>query len=175
MKIDTPIIETATLGDALFLARLSEKTFRGAFAKLNRKEDFENYVADSFTENKIKSEILDRDTIFFIARLKDQLVGYAKLCQSSPPECVRSLPAIELCRLYSLQQYLGCGIGFALMEKCFAYARSKAFRMMWLGSWKENSRGNAFYAKMHFEIVGSTTFALGSDIQEDHIFAKSLV
>jgi len=28
--------------------------------------------------------------------------------------------------------------------------------------------------KKQFEIVGSTTFALGSDIQEDYIFSKSL-
>jgi hypothetical protein len=40
---------------------------------------------------------------------------------------------------------------------------------------KKNSRGNAFYNKMTFKIAGSKTFALGSDIQEDHIFSKPLV
>jgi len=49
------------------------------------------------------------------------------------------------------------------------------FKSIWLSSWKKNSRGNALYSKMNFEITGSTTFALGSDIQEDHIFSKLLV
>ncbi len=60
------------------------------------------------------------------------------------------------------------------MGACIEHARSNAFQSIWLGSWKKNNRGNAFYAKMDFKIVGSTTFALGADIQEDHILAKLL-
>ena len=100
MKFEKPILYTAKPSDALSLSRLAEKTFREAFAELNKKQDFEKYVAESFTENKIKSEILDRGSIFYIARLKNQWVGYAKLCQSPPPECVRPLPAIELQALF---------------------------------------------------------------------------
>ena len=101
-------------------------------------------------------------------------MGYAKLNQSPPPDCVKQLPAIELARLYSLQQYLGCGIGAALLEACLNYARSSAFKSIWLGSWQENHRGNAFYTKMQFEISGTKTFAIGSDIQEDYIFASPI-
>jgi len=102
-------------------------------------------------------------------------VGYAKLSKSKTPKDARPLPTIELSRLYSLKQYWGYGIGYALMEKCIEYARNKAFKSIWLGSWKENNRGNAFYNKMQFKIVGSKTFALGSDIQEDYIFSKLLI
>ncbi|MDX2441422.1 MAG: GNAT family N-acetyltransferase [Desulfobacterales bacterium] len=175
MKFEKPILHTAKSSDASSLSKLAEKTFREAFAKLNRKQDFEKYVTESFPEDKIKSEISDRDSFFYIAKLKGQWVGYAKLCQSPPPECVRPLPSIELCRLYSLQQYWGSGIGLTLMEKCIEHARNNAFKSIWLSSWKKNNRGNAFYNKMNFEITGSTTFALGSDIQEDHIFSKLLV
>jgi GNAT superfamily N-acetyltransferase len=55
-------------------------------------------------------------------------VGYAKLYQSAFPDCVKQLPAIELARLYSMQQYLGCGIGAALLEACLNYARNRAFK-----------------------------------------------
>ncbi len=174
MKFQKPVLHTADPSDAGLLVKLAEKTFREAFARLNNKQDFETYVAASFTEKKIASEISDKDSFFYIAKLKDQWVGYAKLCQSPSPDCVRPLPAIELCRLYSLQQYWGCGIGAALMEKCIEQACKAAFESIWLGSWKKNSRGNAFYKKMQFNIVGSTTFALGADIQEDYIFSKSL-
>jgi diamine N-acetyltransferase len=175
MKFEKPSLHTAMPSDAESLVKLGEKTFREAFAKLNNQQDFEKYVTESFTENKLRSEISDNNSSFYIAKLKDQWVGYAKLCKTPPPDCVRPLPAIEICRLYSLEQYWGCGIGSALMEKCIAHAYNNAFESIWLGSWKKNARGNAFYEKMQFKIVGSTTFALGSDIQEDYIFSKSLV
>ncbi len=175
MKLEKPVLLIAKPSDASSLSKFAEKTFREAFARLNNKQDFEKYVAESFTENKIKSEISDRKSLFYIARLKDQWVGYAKLCKSPPPECIRPLPTIELCRLYSLQQYWGYGIGPALMGKCIEHACNNEFKSIWLSSWIKNNRGNAFYSKMKFEIVGSATFTLGSDIQEDHIFSKLLV
>lgn len=174
MNIEIPIIQPAEPSNAPSLARLAEKTFRDAFAQFINKEDFDSYVARSFTENQIRSELLDNASTFFIAKLKDKWVGYAKLYQSPPPDCVKQLPAIELARLYSMQQYLGCGIGAALLEASLNYARSRAFKSIWLGSWKENQRGNAFYAKMQFEVLGTKTFALGSDIQEDYVFARPI-
>lgn len=175
MNIEIPIIQLAEPSDAFCLAKLAERTFRDAFAEFINKKDFESYVARSFTENQIRSELLDSASIFFIAKLTDKWVGYAKLYQSPSPDCVKQLPSIELARLYSMQQYLGCGIGAALLEACLNYARSRAFKSIWLGSWKENHRGNAFYAKMQFKIFGTKTFALGSDVQEDYIFAKSIL
>jgi len=170
-----PIIQLAVPSDASYLAKLAEKTFRGAFAKLNHKENFDRYVAIAFAENQIRSEILDRASTFFIAELNHNWVGYAKLNQSAPPDCVSQIPSIELARLYSMQEYLGCGVGPALMKACINDAREKEFKSIWLSSWKKNSRGNAFYAKMQFQIIGNATFALGSDIQDDHIFARSLL
>ena len=175
MNIEIPIIQLAEPFNASSLAKLAEKTFRDAFAQFINKEDFESYVARSFTENQIRSELIDSASTFFIAKLKDKWVGYAKLYQSPTPDCVKQLPAIELARLYSLQQFLGSGIGAALLEACISYARSSAFKSIWLGSWKKNYRGNAFYAKMQFEIFGTKTFALGSDIQEDYIFARPVL
>ena len=174
MNIEIPAIQLAKPANAAFLAKLAEKTFRDSFAQFINKEDFESYVARSFNENQIKSELRDSASTFFIANLRDKWVGYAKLHQSLPPDCIKQLPAIELARLYAMQQYLGHGIGAALMEACISYARSKAFKSIWLGSWKENHRGNAFYKKMQFEVLGNKTFALGSDMQEDYVFARQI-
>ena len=49
-----PIIQVAEPFDAFYLSELAEKSFRGAFAKLNDKENFERYVARSFNENQIR-------------------------------------------------------------------------------------------------------------------------
>jgi GNAT superfamily N-acetyltransferase len=174
MNVATPIIKFAKPSDAVSLAKLAEKTFRDAFAPFLKKEDLENYVTRSFSETQIRTELLNSASTFFIASLKDKWVGYAKLYQGPAPDCVNLLPAIELARLYSMQQYLGCGIGAALLAACISYARRKAFKTIWLSSWKENHRGNAFYAKMQFEILGTKTFAIGSDIQDDFVLARSI-
>jgi len=65
-----PIIQLAEPFDAFSLAKLAEKSFRGAFDKLNDKENFERYVAISFTKNQIRSEILDSASTFFIASVR---------------------------------------------------------------------------------------------------------
>jgi GNAT superfamily N-acetyltransferase len=168
-------IQIASEFDAPRLAELAENTFRCAFTHLNDRDNIEKYVEQSFTEGQIKFEIRDSRSIFFIARIGDIWTGYAKLHQGTPPECVTPLPAVELARLYSMQAYLGCGIGSMLIEACIKYARRKGFQSIWLGSWKENSRANAFYTKMRFDIAGTTTFVLGSEIQEDYVFKKSLL
>lgn len=175
MNIEMPIIQLAEPSHAASLAKLAEKTFRDAFAQFIDKDNFEDYVARSFTENQIRSELLDRAATFFIARLEDKWVGYAKLYQSPPPDCIKQLPSVELARLYSRQQYLGRGIGTALVETCVNYALSRSFKSIWLGSWQENHRANAFYTKLRFEIFGTKTFAVGSDIQDDYIFARPIL
>ncbi len=174
MNMKRPYIQRAGPSDAAPLAKLAEKTFRDAFARFIKTDDFESYVAHSFSEDQIRSELLDRESTFFIAKLDDKWVGYAKLYQGPAPDCVKPLPTIELARLYSMQEYLGYGIGTALVEACISYASRKAFKSIWLSSWQENHRGNAFYAKMQFEILGTKTFAIGSDIQEDYVLGRPI-
>lgn len=167
-------VRPAKQNDAPGLTRLSRETFIDAFAHLNNKEDFDAYVAGAFTEKQIASEIDDSNCIFFIAETNTEWVGYAKLSRTRPPECVGQLPAIELARLYCVQKFLGSGIGQVLINTCVDYAQTHQFKSIWLGSWKENHRGNSFYRKMQFSIAGTKTFAVGSDIQEDHVFVKPL-
>lgn len=167
-------IRPAQADDAAALAAFSRKTFIDAFAAMNNKDDFDAYVARAFSLDQVTSELHATANTFFIALYRGEWAGYAKVCRSQPPECVTADPAMELCRLYCLQQYIGCGIGQALINECSTHARSLGYHALWLGSWEKNLRGNAFYHKMQFQIAGTTTFTLGSDVQQDHVFVKSL-
>ena len=60
------------------------------------------------------------------------------------------------------------------MDECLNTARKKGFAAVWLSSWKENDRGNAFYRKQGFEITGEKTFTIGKEIQEDYVFTKTI-
>lgn len=168
-------VRTATGSDAFKLAALSRKTFIDAFASFNNPDDFNAYVAQAFTDTQIASELNDPKSTFFIAELNLKWIGYAKLHQSVPLDCVEQRPVIELSRLYCMQEHLGCGVGKTLVDACIRYAAKHDFKAIWLGSWKENHRGNAFYRKNGFKIAGSKTFTLGSDVQEDHVFVRSVL
>ena len=174
MNKEEIIIRRAEPPDADRLAAFGEKTFRDAFAALNNANDFEAYVSQAFSEEKIRSELADPASIFFLALSKGEWAGYAKLYTGDAPSCIRHLPSIEIARFYADKPFWGKGVAQALMRACEDFARSKNYASLWLGSWKKNSRGNAFYHKMGFKITGSATFALGSDIQEDHLLEKVL-
>jgi ribosomal protein S18 acetylase RimI-like enzyme len=45
---------------------------------------------------------------------------------------------------------------------------------MWLSVWQKNPRAIAFYQKWGFEIAGTATFTIGSDVQTDWIMGRGL-
>lgn len=160
--------------DAARLSSLGYSTFNQAFRELNNPEDFEAYLAQAFSLETIAEELKDSRTDFFVAFLKDEPVGYFKLYAGPAPECVTPLPAIELARLYALENHWGKGLGQALMKQALNLARDKGFVAVWLSSWKKNHRGNAFYKKWGFNKVGEKTFTIGKDVQEDFVLSRVL-
>ena len=68
----------------------------------------------------------------------------------------------------------GKGVGSALMRACIDKAESGGHDSVWLGVWQSNSRAVAFYQKWGFRIVGVQTFAVGDDVQPDHIMEREI-
>ena len=167
-------IRRATLQEATLLAELGARTFEQAFGALTPPADLAAYLAQSFAVERLSVELADARSTFLIAYNQGEPAGYAKLYADQPPECVTNRPAIELVRLYALKQYWGQGIGAALMQQCLNLARQQEYTVIWLSSWKLNERANAFYHRWQFTEVGEKTFAVGTDIQEDFILARSL-
>jgi ribosomal protein S18 acetylase RimI-like enzyme len=167
-------IRRASPQDAVLLAELGARTFKGAFGSLTPEPDLMSYLAEAFTVERLSLELADPRSTFLIALVNGDPVGYAKLHAGSVPDCVSDKPAVELVRLYSSQEWLGRGVGAALMETCLELARQKGYSTVWLSSWKRNHRANAFYRKWRFQVVGSKTFVVGTDVQEDFILARPL-
>ena len=88
--------------------------------------------------------------------------------------CVPARPAIELARFYALKNQWGTGVGSSMMEKALELSRGRGFTGIWLSSWKENHRGNAFYRKWGFDVAGEQTFTLGQDLQQDFILSREI-
>ena len=167
-------VRHAGIKDAALISALGAKSFIEAFGEQNKKEDIAFYVADKFNLEHIKEEVSDPLAYFFLANYSDKPAGYAKLIHSKLPEQIKGQNAIEMQRIYALKEYYDKKIGKELMLFTLDFAYSKGFDAMWLGVWQLNDRAIEFYKKWGFEIFGTRSFILGSDIKDDYLMIKKL-
>lgn len=169
-------IRRAAIEDAEMLAELSYKTFWDAFHEhpKNAPEDMADYMDKAFSLEQTRRELSDANSIFLLAEINESPAGYAKVTLGATEEGITANNPIELNRLYSHQEFLGKGVGAALMDECFKIADENQCDVMWLGVWEFNPRAQAFYRKYGFYEVGKHIFQLGSDPQIDILMQKKL-
>jgi len=172
-QISDPVIRQARIEDAALLADLGARTFAETFAANNTPEDMAAYLASSFGQDMQAAELVDPHSLFLVAEIDGVAAGYAKLGSGVIPEGVTDDKPIELVRLYVSQEWLGRGIGAALMRACIDEAAQKGYRTIWLGVWEHNDRARAFYQKWNFREVGNHIFQLGNDPQTDILMERS--
>jgi len=167
-------VRRATPEDANLLAELGARTFLETFAADNTKEDMDAYLAANFNLEQQTAELIHPDATFLIAEVSAAAAGYAKLQPGEPAEGIEGRKPIELARLYAQREWLGRGVGEALMRACLDEARGAGYETIWLGVWERNARAQAFYRKWDFRAVGEHLFQLGSDTQRDLVMARAV-
>lgn len=169
-------IRRATESDAEILAKISRQSFHEAFAEhpKNHPDDMKVYMDEAFSIETISKELAEKDAVWFIAEVENKAVGYAKLKTNSHEHGISGENPIELCRLYNLQQFIGKGIGKALMLQCLTFAKENGHDTFWLGVWEFNYNAQKFYTKFGLEKCGEHVFQLGSDPQTDWLMQLRL-
>ena len=167
-------IRYGTTDDAKMLSELGAKTFYDTFARDNTPENISLNMKRSFSTEVQFNELSNPNIIFLIAELENRHVGYAKLKLDSKNESITGTNTIEIERIYSLQEYIGKGIGKALMQAAIDEAKQKGCDSIWLGVWEKNPRAINFYKEWGFREVGSHIFTVGDDPQRDFIMELSL-
>jgi len=175
------LIRTATLADVSLLTELATSTMREAFGPPHNPADLvEEYIQSAISIPILEAELTDRRSTFFVFETDDRIpIGYAKLRRHSPPRRMpepyrRASNAIEIQRIYLLQDQIGQGRGRRLMEHCLNWAREQGYKAVWLGVWERNERALTFYKKMGFEPFGFHYFQFGSERQRDFWLQKQL-
>ena len=167
-------IRRASPEDAGLLSELGARTFSETFAADNSPEDMAAHLTASFNPAQQTAELNDPASTFFIAEAGGLAAGYAKLHAGEPAEGVEGPKPVELERLYVSQEWLGRGVGEALMRTCVNGALRAGHETIWLGVWERNRRAQAFYRKCDFRAVGEHVFQLGSDPQRDILMERAL-
>jgi ribosomal protein S18 acetylase RimI-like enzyme len=168
------IITSVAKAQAALIADLSRKTFYDAFAAQNTPENMELFMQRQFTREALIKEVEEEDGVFLLPTINEQPCGYARMRENSNEPAVKGRNAIEIARIYTLQEVVGKGIGAALMKHYLVIAQQYAKEIIWLGVCEHNPRAIAFYEKFGFEKFGTHIFHLGSDPQTDWLIWRKI-
>jgi ribosomal protein S18 acetylase RimI-like enzyme len=170
--MNTLKISIATIQDVLRLQEIGKQTFIETFSDVNTEENMTQYIANSFSIEKLTKELNDAQTAFYFAQIDEKIIGYLKLNFGKAQTESMHENALEIERIYVLKDYLGKNVGQALYEKALQIASEKNAVYIWLGVWEENTRAIKFYQKNGFEVFDKHIFKLGDDEQTDIMMRK---
>ena len=163
----------ATPADGDALDAMAQAIWIETFAHGVSAEDAATYLAEAYGPNgKLLADLSSGAARFHLALVDGRVVGYAKV---NPPWLPDAEPsALQLSQIYVSSDQHGAGVGRALLDWAIATARAEGATALLLTVWEENRRAAAFYRKNGFEHVGDYAFAVGTQIDTDHIMRLTL-
>ena len=162
-------IAPVNIDDLIKLQTISRSTFAQTFNEHNNPEDMQAYFDNSFSVEKLSSELNNQNSTFYFAvdNSINSVVGYLKVNTGDAQSEKKDLNAFEIERIYVDKTYFGKKVGQLLFDKAIEIAKSKKVSYVWLGVWEENHRALAFYTKNGFKAFDKHLFKLGNDEQSD--------
>lgn len=153
--------------DVALLQQIGRQTFSETFAASNSEENMRQYLAEGFAAEKLLAELANPDSQFYFAEWNNEAIGYLKVNTGQSQTELQDQAALEIERIYVLQDFHGKKVGQVLYEKALDIAKQAGFRYVWLGVWEENKRALRFYEKNGFVAFDKHIFRLGDDEQTD--------
>jgi diamine N-acetyltransferase len=149
------------------LQKIGKQTFYETFAADNSEADMTTYLNEGFSIQKLIQELNDSNTEFYFVTLNDSVVGYLKINLAQSQTELKTENALEIERIYILNEYQGKKVGQLLFDKAIQIARVNKVSFVWLGVWEKNIRAINFYKKNGFVEFDKHIFKLGEDEQID--------
>ncbi|MCC3215086.1 GNAT family N-acetyltransferase [Chryseobacterium sp. X308] len=168
------IINKASAEDVEIVQNLGRQTFSETFAENNTEEAMKKYLEESFNTEKIKSELNNPDSFFYIAWEEDNPVGYLKVNSGKAQTELQDDTALEIERIYVKKSHHGKKVGQLLYNKALETAEQLKKSYLWLGVWEKNLRALQFYRKNGFVEFDKHIFRLGEEEQTDLMMKKVL-
>src|SRR5512143_3311135 len=129
------LIRYAGIEDAELIADLSRRTFHETFGYVNTKANMDKFMNEQFTREKLINEVSEPGNIFLLAFDGDVPVGYVRMREGEKYPEFEGKDAIEIVRIYSVNSYLGTGVGQQLMRQCVFIAKEIKKEIICLGVW----------------------------------------
>lgn len=163
----------AVAADGAALDAFARAIWIETFGHASAPADAAAYLDTAYgTTGKLLSDLRDGSARFRLALRDGAVVGYAKV---NPPWLPDAEPgAMQLSQLYVAADLHGTGVGLVLLDWAVEIARRAAAPALLLTVWEENARAYRFYLKRGFVHIGDYDFAVGTQIDTDHILRLAL-
>lgn len=169
------ILRPAVPADIPALSRLGISSFVDKFGYLYRAEDLYPFLDETHSEPALARELARPGLVYRLAERDGQLVGYCKISLACGwPEYATGQRTMELKQLYTASDATGGGIGGALMDWAMAEFAARGADEVQISVWSENFGAQRFYERWGFEKVADITFRVGSQLDEEYLFARRL-
>ncbi len=169
-------IRRITLNDVAALAAISRQTFYDTFKGTCTAADMHEFLEAYYNEQQVAKELSNSVDFYFFAELDGKPVGYIRFMEEySNFTIMKKWKALELKRIYVVQEYHSKGVAQKLMDLVMDFAVKEKYEVVWLGVWEHNIKAQKFYEKYGFVNSGHThNFPIGSTPQTDFWFWKFL-
>jgi diamine N-acetyltransferase len=165
-----------TLKDIPALSIIAKKTFYDSFSGTCTAADMDHFLELYYNENALATEMVDSEMHYYFAEIDGEVVGYILYKENNSGfEEMKNKKAIELKRLYVLENYHGKSIAQKMMDAFLDYANNNNFDLAFLGVWEYNYKAQNFYAKYGFKrTIYRHDFPIGNTPQTDMYLLKEL-
>ena len=170
----TTILRKCKTEDFATLRELAIRTYYESFAHLNTEENMAAYLEEAFNADQLIKEFSDPHSSFYFLYIDDRLAGYLKLNEAPSQTDINDPDSLEIERIYVSSEFQGAGLGRYLIEQAIAIATERNKEYAWLGVWEMNEKAIRFYKKNGFYEIGTHTFVMGEDVQNDYVMRKDL-
>ena len=102
-------IKKATINDITKLQAIAKQTFYETFSSGNTEDNMKKYLEEGFNLEKLSAELSNINSEFYFATLDNKIIGYLKLNSGNSQTEIKNIKAVEIERIYVLQQYHGKG------------------------------------------------------------------
>lgn len=169
------LLRAPTAADVPALSVLSIAAFVHKFGSLYRPQDLLPFLNETYTPEVLAGELADPTRLYRVAEQEGTLVGWCKLGLTCGfPEQARGSRVMELKQLYTAPNATGGGLGRLMMDWAMGEFAARGADEVQLSVWSGNPGAQRFYQRYGFAKVADITFRVGSQLDDEFLFARML-
>ena len=156
------------------LQKIAQESFFETYAALNTVDKMNHYLKHNLSLSKLKEEFNNPSSAFYFAKVENREVGYLKVNIGNAQTEPIFENALEIERIYVLEQFQKRKVGKQLLEKAVKIAKEQKLERIWLGVWIKNPNAITFYKKQGFKECGTHVFQFVDEAQTDVLMTLDL-
>ncbi|MFP2996011.1 GNAT family N-acetyltransferase [Spongiivirga sp. MCCC 1A20706] len=138
-----------TNNDIDILVPIAQKAYLQAYTSVWEQNKPEYYIQKAFTRNVFATDLKNENLAYYLIYVAKVLVGFYKLELNSKIGSYKTAEAIQLEKIYILNEFSGKGIGHASLNHIMKLASELRKKVLWVDV-MHTSPAKRFYEKMGF-------------------------